>query len=357
MLQAVLGNAQLGLEDVPEGSPAAEFFQEIVKAGSLAQRLVAKLLTYARQRTPQQQVVDLSRCVQDALSLLRLGLPPEVRLAAEVAEDVGQIWDEPTNVHQLILNLGTNAIAAVADRGQVRVSLQLWESKSARPARFGQICVGQYARLSVSDDGEGMSAEVQARIFQPFFTTREAGHGTGLGLAVVAEIVRTQHGAIDVRSTLGEGTSIEVYLPLLSGQEAAMRRVDDVRPEGTEAIAVIDDDPGVLLVAKSFLDRLGYRTTHYSSARPFLQDLETRSQSFDVVVTDLSMPGFSGIALAQHLAQNHPSLPVILTSGFDEPLQTVGSAPPTVRAILRKPYGAVDIGRVIRRVLKQTARG
>jgi DNA-binding NtrC family response regulator len=147
-----------------------------------------------------------------------------------------------------------------------------------------------------------------------------------------------------------------IYVPLISDEEAMPKRLVDVSPQGHERVAVIDDDPGVLFVVKTFLERLGYQTTHFQSAKAFLDALDVRHQAFDVVVTDLSMPEMSGIQLVRHLAEHHPTLPVILTSGFDEPLQSISGTPCSVQAVLRKPYGAVDVGRAIRRVVTSASR-
>jgi len=170
-------------------------------------------------------------------------------------------------------------------------------------------------------------------------------------VAVVAGIVEAQGGALDVRSVHREGTTFEVYIPLISDEEVKAKRLPEVSPEGHERVAVIDDDPGVLFVVKTFLERLGYQAAHFRSARDFLDALETRGQEFDVVVTDLAMADMSGIQLARYLTEHRPDLRVVLTSGFDEPLEAAQVPASPAHAILRKPYGAVDIGRVIRRVV------
>jgi PAS domain S-box-containing protein len=355
VLQAVIGNAELAFEDLPPDSTAAGYMEGIFKAGQLGRDLVTKLLTYARKRPMEKRVIELSPCVHDAIDLLRVAVPPGMRFITDIDKDVGYIWDDSINLHQLVLNLGTNAVAAVAgvaEEGEVTISLEKIHATGLRKARLGALHGGAYAKLTVKDNGTGMDDATLSKIFEPFFTTKEIGQGTGLGLAVVAGIVDAQGGALDIRSTPGGGTAVDVFIPLISRDEAMTRRLVDVMPEGHEAIAIIDDDPGVLFVGRTFLERLGYKPTHYSSARAFLADIENRKDAFDVVVSDLTMPEMSGIQLARHLDLHHPNLPVILTSGFDDPLLTVASPPASIKAVLRKPYGAVDIGRVIQRVCR-----
>ena len=355
VLQAVIGNADLISYSLPETADLHKYAERILKAGRTGQNLVTKLLTFARKRPLHKQVVELATCVADAVSLVKVAVTPGVQLTTHIDANAGYLFDDPIHVQQILLNLGTNAIAAVGEGGQVDISLTRQESPDGQSVTIGKLSKQPYARLTVTDNGSGMDEQTTARAFQPFFTTREPEQGTGLGLAVVAGIVEAQGGALDIRSAPSRGTRVDVYLPLISKEEAMTRREDDVAPDGNESVAVIDDDPGVLLVVTNFLERLGYSVAHYDSAKQFLADVTQSNHKFDAVVSDLTMPEMSGIQLARALGELAPELPVILTSGFDEPLQQIASTPPSIKVVLRKPYGAAELGRVIQRVMKDNA--
>lgn len=332
MLAAILGNVGLVAQDIAPDSPAQPRLQLVHRAGTRARQLVRQILTFSR-RAPHERVVQaLQPLVEEAIALLRSTLPPTVRLQVQCAPQPLWVHVDGAQVQQLVLNLCTNAWQALpSEIGEVRVVLQACTLDETE-ARALALAPGDYACLRVEDDGLGMSAEVRARIFEPFFSTKSPGRGTGLGLAVVHGVVTESAGAIRVESEVGRGTCFSVFLPLASADKAAAEealqpapaasasateQAQAVTPGGRSArILYVDDDEVVALTAMALLRRAGHEVHTAASGEAALTALQQAGAGFALVVTDFNMPGLSGLALAELVRQISPGTRIILTSGL-----------------------------------------
>ena len=348
VLTAIMGQAQL-LHEECEG-PERTRAVEILQASARARDVVRQLLTFARSTGHEHRPVRLQQVIGEALQLLRASVPASVQLEAAIDSGAAMVLADQGQMHQVVINLVTNAAAALQGRtGTVGVFL------GNLPAA-GDATTPRMVRLRVTDDGVGMTPEVLERIFEPFFTTRPLGEGTGLGLAVVQGIVQDHGGQIFVRSTPGTGTTFDVELPA-SGVE----RPQPVAPPGPaprgagERLLVVDDEQAIARVVSEQLRRLGYVVTAVSDPEEALELVAEDPEDFDLLLTDLQMPRMDGIELAARVAQLRPQLPVVLSTGnrWSVPASTARAA--GIREIVDKPFRIEELAHVLRGVLQGAA--
>lgn len=357
ILGAILGNAQLAAMDIEPGHPAAPSLDQIMKAGGRGAALVRQILAFARRQPTEQRSISLGAVVDESVKLLRSTLPAAVKLVAEVAEDVPEVVGDENQIQQVVLNLGTNGWHALEGQpGTIRVALSRVVVEEALASMHPGMSTGPHACLSISDTGKGMDATTVERIFEPFFTTKKAGEGTGLGLAVVHGIVTAHHGVIFVHSAPGTGSTFEIYLPQAPDHRSSRRARKEPIPRGHgEEILVVDDEEPIMRASVRILDRIGYRAVGQSSAGAALDTLKAQPGRFHLVLTDLNMPGLSGIELARLVNGLRPDLPVILTSGMisDElrrEAEAVG-----VASVLLKPAGIEELAQAVSRTINPTS--
>jgi PAS domain S-box-containing protein len=327
ILGVILGNAALAQTEVGPRHGASESLSHIVTAGRRAKGLVQQILAFSRQTPPEQQILSLPLAVEENARLLRALLPASVELTVECAADIPNIRADPTEIHQVLLNLCTNAWQAM--EGQPgSIALRLGHltiaDGQAPPAR--DLAPGQYATLTVKDTGRGMDSAILERIFDPFFTTKDVGQGTGLGLSVVHGIVKNHLGAIVVASAPGQGSTFELYFPACQEDAAGQEEVhpdnsaagtDGETPRGRgERILYLDDEAPLVGLSTRMLERLGYRVTGFTSAREALAAFRADVGAFDLIVTDHNMPSISGLDVARETRSLRPDVPVMLSSGF-----------------------------------------
>ena len=312
VLRAILANVELARMDVDPGHPGRESIEEIEKASRRATDIVQRILAFARPQPPQRRRLALGEVVQDAARLLRVTLPAGIELVVDCSPEAPPVLADATQIHQLLLNLCTNAWQAM-NGGSGRIVVRLSEvtlDKAAAPAIAG-LQPGRFARLSVSDSGAGIAPAIRERIFEPFFSTKSPGEGTGLGLAVVHGIVQAHHGAIEVQSEPGQGTTFHVYLPAAQPAGQAPRHV-----------LFLDDSEALVFAMVRMLSRHGYRVSGHTMAEQALEAVRAAPQAYDLVVSDGVMPGLSGLDVAQALSRIRPDLPVVILSGhIDAELQ------------------------------------
>ncbi len=357
ILAGVLGYVQLALLEIPKESPVRADIEEVQRAANRAADLARQILVFSRRSEQKLQLVLLDDVVQEALKLLRPSLPTTIDIRRTIEPETPLVLADPSQIHQVLMNLGTNAAHAMRGGGMLAVGLSRVDIATGQDDIPVTLLPGRYARLSVRDTGHGMDHATLERIFEPFFTTKPTGEGTGLGLSVVHGIVTKHGGAIVVDSALGAGTTFTVYLPAAAAaaESKPATTTGPAELSGHEHVLVVDDDPAIAQVTQRLLERQGYRVTARTSSPEALELLRVDAGQFDLMLTDQTMPGLTGLQLAEAALQLRPELPIILTSGMeDTPLADQGRAL-GVREFLVKPVNIRDLGEAIRRVLKRVA--
>ena len=354
ILLAIRGNAALVRSDLPPGHAGQKSLAEIMKASQRATDLVRRILTFSRPQDQKREVLSLGPAVEEALELVRATLPAMIRIQADLAGDVPPVSIDLAQVQQVIVNLAANAAHAIGEGlGLVRIGLD--ETTLAHEADAGALGLppGRYVRLSVSDDGCGMDSATIARIFDPFFTTRPPGKGSGLGLSVVHGIMKGHGGTVTAESEPGRGSRFRVYFPAEEGPAGAPGRSDSEAVTGSgERILFVDDEEALVYLVPRLLEKLGYRVTAHGSAELALEEFRARSAGFDLVVTDLSMPGMSGLDLARALLAIRPDVPIVLMSGHVRPELEEEARRIGIREVLLKPDTVEEMGRVLQDALR-----
>lgn len=346
ILGAIRGYTELALQKSHD-SEQADDLRMVDQAAGRAADLVRQILAFSRMTNEEPRPIQPKLIVAEALKLVRGSLPSTIEIRQQLTSKA-VVLAEPGEIHRIIVNLCANAALAMKSQGGV-LDVQLEEVQLDRDALAGQPDVrpGPFLRLTVRDTGCGMSEQVMSRIFEPYFTTRENGEGTGLGLAVVHGLVKKRGGAISVSSQVGKGTTFEICWPMEDrAASPAPVREDGVR--GCERILFVDDEPMLVDVARQGLSRLGYQVTCFDSSPDALHAFRANPEAFDVVIADVTMPRMTGDVLAEEILRVRPKLPIILCSGFSE---RVDEAKNTSWSFARKPIRAAELSRLIRKVV------
>ncbi|ACL05651.1 PAS/PAC sensor hybrid histidine kinase [Desulfatibacillum aliphaticivorans] len=348
LLSVVLGNAELAVSDTPHDSPAAESLLEIQSAGMRARDVVRQLLEFAKPEGKRKQLVDFIGIVQESIRFLRATIPSTVDIQVKILINKAPVMADPSNLYQVMINLCTNAAHAMAGRGGVLgVNVARHESNGEDPDFFA-LAPGEYVRLSVSDTGIGMDAQTQNKIFDPYFTTRDVGEGAGMGLAVVHGILETHGGRIHVESEPEKGSTFTVVFPLASALPTAPALSGNGYEGGNERILLVDDEASVLRTVNMMLERLGYQVTPYNDALEALKAFKERPEDFDAIVTDMTMPGLTGVLLAEEAIAVKPGVPVVLCTGYSENIDEETAKDQGISAFIMKPVVRREMARVIR---------
>jgi PAS domain S-box-containing protein len=351
ILGAILGNVELARTTVGPGHPVLEELAEIAQAGRRATGLIKQILAFSRRRESTKRVVRLGDVIREVTGLLRSTMSANVELVISTREGTPNILADATQIHQILLNLCTNAWQALEGKpGRIQILVDRAVVDVA--ASGGGAAPGRYARLVVTDDGRGMDDATMERIFDPFFTTKEPGVGTGLGLSVVHGIVKDHNGTISVTSAPGAGASFVILFPEYAGDpETAEPRARDPYLGRGEHVLFLDDEEALVRLAKRLLERLGYRVTGFSNAEAALASVRDDPSRFDLAITDFNMPGLSGVQVAELLRMIRPDLPVILTSGNISDDLRESAAHAGVEHVLHKPSTAEELAEVVHRCL------
>ena len=356
ILSAILGNVDLAKQDVPTDSIALTSLGEIDKAGRRARDLVRQILTFSRNEPPKRIPMQLSEVVHETVRLVKVTLPPRVEIRVEEAAQIANVLADATQVEQALLNLCTNAILAIG-KAQGVVTIRMANAFLQQPdcGRMG-VAPGDYVRLSVQDTGNGMAPQTMERIFEPFYTTRQVGQGTGLGLSVVHGIMQTHQGGIDVRSVVGAGSTFSLYFPA-SGQSAEAAAAEapaapDIQGEGKHVMYVDDDEALVFLVAR-VLKRKGFAVTTFTDPLQAQAALSGRPMDFDLLVTDYNMPGFSGVQLLRAAKAIRPDLPVAVASGYITPEIEKNAIEAGASALVYKPNDVNELCETVHRLIQR----
>ena len=351
ILTAVIGFSDLALGFVEKGSQLEIYMQEVHTAGNRAKELVKQILTVARRSKTELIPVQISLIAKEALKLIRSTLPTTIDIRTSL-DSHAIIQADPTHIHQIFMNLCTNAAHAMENNcGILTVSLsdsKLDQDTQGKPA---DLAPGDYITLSVTDTGKGIPEKDMEFIFEPYFTTKEVGTGTGLGLSVVQGIVKSYGGDISVQSVVGNGSTFTVYLPVIKTNSRYEPETFDILPAGNERILMIDDEPAIAALCGEILAHLGYKVTTRTNSIEALELFKSQPNDFDLVITDMSMPNMAGDRLAAELIKIRPDIPVILCTGYSKHVTETRAAKIGIRALLMKPLAKTILTKTVRNVL------
>ena len=353
ILGVIMGRAELSQLDVPTTSPAYQHIIEVVKAGNRAKDLVQQILAFSRQAKQERRLIQPGIIIKEALKMLRSSLPSTIEIRQNIDAESGVILADPTQLHQILMNLCTNAYHAMEKTGGVlTVSLVAIEFDPSGTDQNTELAPGKYLQLMVSDTGYGIERHIMERIFDPYFTTKKPGEGTGLGLAVVHGIVKGHGGSILVESEIGKGTTFQVLLPKIEDAEKTTQIEDYIPiPLGNERILFVDDEKDLADTARIMLERLGYQVTVRTSSTEALELFRTKPGAFDLVITDLTMPVMTGADLAKELMRIRPDIPILLCTGFSELISAEKARHMGIKQLVMKPVVMRDMAEIIRKVL------
>ena len=354
ILSPIMIHTEMAMMALPSGSPLQQNMKGIYKAGQRATDLVKQILTFARRQEKELIPLSVSRILKEVIKLLRSSIPTTVDIQYDIISEQDTVLSDPTQMNQIIMNLCTNAAHAMEENGgtlEVILNNENLDTESADA--FPDLEPGRYVKLTVKDTGQGIDPQLMDKIFEPYFTTKDVGNGTGMGLALVHGIVKSHGGAVTVYSEVGKGTSFHVYLPLVEEDTDILETAKDSvqLPTGTERILFVDDEKAAVDVMQSMLEKLGYKVTARTSSIEALEAFRNKPQEFDLVITDMTMPNMTGKDLAKELMTIRPDIPIILCTGFSEKIDERIAEEMGIRAFVMKPIVMRQIADTIREVL------
>ena len=354
ILGAILGYAEMAYEDSLKGAVNPNDLNQVIQAGHRAKDLVKQILAFSRQADSPKTPLQPAPIIKESIKLLRSSIPTTIDIQQDVDSEANLILADATQIHQIIMNLCTNAYHAMEKTGGT-LSISLKNKVLTQQDLLGtpDIQPGRSIQLSVRDTGSGITPVIQKRIFEPYFTTKETGKGTGMGLAIVHGIVKSCGGSITCHSEVGEGTVFEIILPAFVEQITPEKIEDNVIPVGTERILFVDDEEMLAKMGQTILERLGYKVTVRISSIEALAIFKAQSEFFDMVITDQTMPRMTGFDLAQRMLQIRPDMPIILCTGYSGQVSEEQARCIGIKGFAMKPLAMKDIATLIRKVLDE----
>ena len=354
ILFSIMGMSEMLLEDLPMGGTEWKNVQVILKAVKRGSDLVKQILAFSRQSEHKMIPTRIQNVFKEVIKLSRATIPSNIEIHQDIQQDCGMVMADPSQIHQIGMNIITNAFHAIGNiGGKISVTLRqaVLETSEALDINLSPGC---YAVLSISDTGHGMSKDIIGKIFDPYFTTKEQGKGTGLGLAVVYGIVKEHKGKIKVYSEPGKGTTFNIYLPLMEKSDSteSLTETEDYQG-GNERILVVDDEESVATLEAQMLTRLGYNVTFYVASRKALGAFQDDPDGFDLVITDMAMPEMTGDQLAIEILSIKPDTPIIICTGFSEKINKEQAENIGVKGFLMKPVMKSDMAKMVRKVLDE----
>ena len=350
ILSALIGYTELAIMSKEKADLVDNYLAQVLKACDRAKGLVSQILVFSRQKEHEKVMVDIRAVVKEVLKLLSASLPSTIEIRQHISPEPLTIMADPTQIHQIIMNLCTNAAQAMAKRGgtlTIHLSKTTFGGEDETEQRSGT-----YAHLAVSDTGYGIDQDIIDKIFDPFFTTKRRGKGTGLGLWVVHGIVQRYNGFIQVKSELGQGTTFYIDLPFVAERRiAGDRKEEEVLLGGKESILLVDDEKNLLKVMEDFLKSLGYRVAPQADSRKALEMFTASPGRFDMVIADMTMPNLTGLDLSRSILAINPDIPIILCTGFSEAVTESSAKKIGIKEFIFKPIPLRQLARSVRRVL------
>lgn len=354
ILSAILGYAELAKEEASPGSALEKDLEQILTSASRAADLVKQILLFSRQSTAELISLKVQPLLKEALKMLRSSLPTTIRIEEYISPDCKEILADPIQVHQIIMNLCTNAYHAMEHTGGLlSIELKTTFIDTEKQHEVLKIQSGEYVEFTVRDTGIGIGLDVIDKIFDPYFTTKETGKGTGMGLAICHGIVTDYGGTITVDSVVGEGTAVRVFFPVSDRKvlSVAPSETQDISP-GTEHILFVDDEEILAEMGKTMLEKLGYKVTVRRSSFEALETFQNTPDAFDVIITDQTMPGMTGYDLARRLLQIRKDVPIILCTGYSSLIDEITAKALGIKEFAFKPLSKQKMAKLVRKVLK-----
>jgi PAS domain S-box-containing protein len=353
ILSPIIGYTDLALNHLPSANRVTTYLQQVNKAANRARELVQQILTFGRQAVQEKKPLQLHLVINEALKLLRATLPTTIEIRQHIP-DCGAVLADPIQIHQIVMNLTTNAAHAMRETGGV-LEITLGRVDIARDdpqVASLELTPGSYVMLAVSDTGHGMSREILERIFEPYFSTKQTGEGTGLGLAVVHGIVESYGGHITASSEKGQGTLFQIYLPRMEGEFHPVEPpLTKPLPRGSESILIVDDEAIIVPMLREMLEGLGYRVTISNDSIDTWEIFQKKPDAFDLLITDMAMPGLTGFDLAKKVLAIRQQMPIILCTGFSEVMDREKARAAGIGAFLVKPVTMRELAETVRKVL------
>lgn len=357
ILTGIVGFAEFTRDNVSEDSEVYSNMEQILKASLRARDLVKQILAFSRINKSQEfRPAQLHPVIKEALKLIRAAMPATIEIHQNIDENVGTVNADLTQMHQVVMNLFTNAEQAMRDKGGVLgILLESAKVDSKLAALYENLNEGDYLKITISDTGHGMNQETLEKIFDPFFTTREVAEGSGLGLSIVHGIVMTHGGEIIVNSEPGKSTTVQVYLPITQKTKQDIIVEVGSAPRGSERILLVDDEKTIVTMGNHLLKRLGYEVVAKTDSVEALEVFKADPQGFDLIITDQTMPRMTGEELAKELMNVRPDIPIIICTGYSHIMTPKKAKAIGIKAFIMKPFNTRNIANTIRKVLDQSA--
>lgn len=353
ILGAILGYGEMALRDAPKGSRLRRDIASVMSAGERGRALVDRILAFSRAGVGERVAVPVEDIVREALDLVASKLTAGIRIETRLQAGLAAMLGDPSQVHQVVMNLITNAIQAMPAGGALEVTLETARHDGPQATAIGTLTGGDYIVLTVSDSGGGIAPDIIDRIFDPFFTTKDVGVGTGLGLALVHGIVIDFGGAIDIASTVGAGSTFTVYLPRVGDVSGDAHAIADAAPRGDQQrVLIVDDEEPLVRLATETLERLGYAPVGFTSSAAALEAFRADPEQFDAVMTDERMPGMSGLALVREIRGIRRRIPILLVSGNLSAAVVSQAREAGIEQLLKKPFLAHELATSVARTLQ-----
>ena len=352
ILAAVMGYTEIAIEELPESHHLKEKLERVLSAGARGKALVNQILTFSRQKEKEQQQVNLSILVEEALKMLRPLIPSTINIQSHLQSSSNMIIADPTQIHQVIINLCTNSSHAMRQNGgnlDISVEDVYLDHKSA--AQYVDLKPGPHVVMTVTDTGHGMDKSIVGRIFEPFFTTKKMGDGTGMGLSVVHGIVKGLKGTIMIESEPGKGSAFKVFFPSINGNTKPVEKYAEGLYSGDERIMIVDDESAIVEVTKEMLESLGYRVDAFSDSLEALSCFKKNTGGIDLVITDQTMPSMTGEQLSKMIKQIRPSIPIVMLTGYSEEMTEEKALEMGIEAYIMKPFAKKDLALSVRQFL------
>ena len=352
ILGAIIGFAQLAQRNSKKNPKIQKYVEQVLVACGRAKELIQQILAFSRQSNMEKQPVDIGVVIKETLKLVRASIPTSIDIQQNIRTNIGTVEANQTQIHQVVLNLCTNAAHAMAKNGGSLVVELLPTTINQRDcSHFSDIEPGQYIKLTIKDTGTGMDTKTLSRIFEPYFTTKGVGEGTGMGLALVLGIVKDHGGDITVHSKPGVGTTFHVLLPAIESISKESLTTLDRLPAGSGCVLFVDDEIPLVDIGKEMLEILGYTVETRTSPNDALKAFQANPDKYDLVITDMSMPKMSGDRLAEAIKQIRPGTPVIICTGFSRMISQVKAKKMGVASVLMKPLTLEDLAMTVNDVL------
>jgi len=352
ILAAILGYAEMAREDCLPDSTIADDLDKILTAGHRARDLVQQILAFSRQTDTERILFSPEAIVKESIKILRPSIPTTIEIHQNIEPDIGSIHADPTQFNQILMNLCTNAYHVMEkDGGKLTISLKRTTLEAKGPYHGSEIKSEQFIQLTVQDTGPGIPRELKEKIFEPYFTTKKVGQGTGMGLAIVHGIVRSLKGMIEMESPTEGGAAFHVYLPVFQEKAVSATPIANKSLAGHEKILLVDDEEMLVNMGKDMLERLGYSVTVKRDGKQALEEFRKHPDQYDIIITDQTMPGMTGVNLSQEILTIRPDMPVILCSGYSSIISEDKAAAIGIRKYIMKPVTRKTIARIIREIL------